>query len=197
MECPDFASQIGEVLDINFFELKYLKLFVKEIYVFREAYKTFPNKETFQTILETKLKENSEDLALKQANDFFKRIGQSEKSINEEYVKRNSIEFCKKQKLKEALIKSVDLLKTSSFDEIKDLINKAILLGSNNDQGYDYIDNFEKRYAPNCRNAIPTGWDVLDSYIQGGLGEGELGVFTRRNRFRKKSDPLLYCRSCS
>lgn len=97
-------------------------------------------------------------------------------TVNSDYVKQNAIEFCKKQKLKEALIKSVELLKTCSFEEISKNINTAIKLGSNSDVGYSYDEHFEKRYEITARNAVPTDWKVINDFTRGGLGAGELGV---------------------
>lgn len=97
-------------------------------------------------------------------------------SVNSDFVKQNSIEFCKKQKLKEAMIKSVELLKKSSFDEIKQLIDVAIKLGANPDVGYSYDEHFEKRYELTSRSAVPTDWKVINDFTRGGLGSGELGV---------------------
>ena len=43
----------------------------------------------------------------------------------EKYIKESSIEFCRKQVLKSAMMKSVRLIKTSSFDEIQGVIESA------------------------------------------------------------------------
>ncbi len=174
---PAFANQIGEVIDINFFELKYLRVFVKMIYDFKSKYKTYPSKDTIETLIRTEIKDENE-VSVKQIRDFYARFASVDKdSINDDYIKNNSIEFCKKQKLKEAMIKSVELLKNSSFEEIRLLVDNAIKLGSNPDVGYSYDEHFEKRYEINSRNQISTGWPALDKFIKGGLGEGELGIF--------------------
>ena len=54
------------------------------------------------------------------------------------------MEFCRKQKLREAMIKSTTLLQKCSFDEISVLINDALKAGADSDFGYDYIKDFEK-----------------------------------------------------
>lgn len=128
-----FANQVGEVLDINFFELKYLRLFVQEIYDFKIEFKTYPTKQTLESIFNTKYKDEIEP-SIKQLKDFFCRCTSGENNnINKDYVKSKALEFCKKQKLKEAMIKSVDLLKKSSYEEIKKLIDDALKLGTNYD----------------------------------------------------------------
>jgi len=172
----EFANQIGEVLDYNFFELKYLRLFVKKIYDFKQEYKTYPSRATIETILRSEISDENETLQ-KQVRDFYARfVSNNNNTVNSDYVKINSIEFCKKQKLKEAMMKSVDLLKKSSFEEIRVLIDNAIKLGSNPDVGYSYDEHFEKRYEIMARGQFSTGWKVIDGFTQGGLGRGELGV---------------------
>ena len=84
--------------------------------------------------------------------------------------------FCRKQKLKEAIVKSVKLLQKSSFDDVSKVINDALKLGANNDYGYDYVKDFEERFQIKARNPITTGWDQIDLICRNGLGRGELGV---------------------
>ncbi len=86
------------------------------------------------------------------------------------------MEFCRKQNVKKAMLKCVDLVKSSSFDEIAKTITESITLGSNNEVGYDYIADFEKRFQIKARNPVSTGWQPVDSISRGGLGSGELGV---------------------
>jgi len=171
-----FASQISEVLDVNFFELKYLQVFVDFVFKYNENYGCFPNRSTVETILRTEL-EKQNPVIQKQVRDFFARIlAGTIEDIEDDYVKDKSLDFCKKQKLKEAMLKSVSLMETSSFDEVSKTINNALKLGLDNEHGYDFMKNFEERYKVKSRDPISTGWDVVDNFIQGGHGKGELGV---------------------
>jgi replicative DNA helicase len=171
-----FASQISEVLDVNFFELKYLQVFVDFVFKYNETYGCFPNRSTLETILRTEL-EKQNPVIQKQVRDFFARIlAGTIEDIEDDYVKDKSLDFCKKQKLKEAMLKSVSLMETSSFDEVSKTINNALKLGLDNEHGYDFMKHFEERYKVKSRDPISTGWDVIDNFIQGGHGKGELGV---------------------
>ena len=170
-----FADRILEVLDINFLELSYLQTFIRKITNYREKYGVHPTESTLATILRSELDEESE-VTKKQIRDYFARtitIGTPEDS---EYIKDTSLDFCRKQKLMGAILKSVDLINVSSFDDISGLINDAIKLGSDNNFGYDYKVDFEKRFELRSRNPISSGWDEIDSICKGGLGRGELGV---------------------
>jgi len=95
---------------------------------------------------------------------------------DEEYVKEKSLDFCKKQKLKEAILKSVDLLQSQSFDQIQKVINEAMNLGADNDHGHDWHKDVLDRFEMKMRNPISTHWDEIDSITKGGLGKRELGV---------------------
>lgn len=171
-----FANQIGEVLDVGFFESKYQQVFAKMIYDYRDKYKKYPSESTIQSILKTGLKDESPAVVTK-LKEFYVRIAKKEiNGVDVEYVKDKSLDFCRKQKLKDALIKSTDLLERSSFEEVSKVINDAIKLGAANDAGYDYLLQFEERYQFKARKPVSTGWPVMDDFMQGGLGRGELGV---------------------
>ena len=174
LEDRPFSDQIEEVLDITFFELKYLRSFVKKVYDYRGKYNVHPTKRVLATILRTEMDDESEVIQ-KQVRDYFARIC-ARPATDEEYIKDTSLDFCKKQKLKEAMIKSVDLLQASSYDEIERIITSALRLGTDNNFGHDFKKDFESRYLLTSRNPVSTGWKKLDDICKDGLGRGELGV---------------------
>jgi len=170
----EFADQMNEILNINFLEFKYLQVFIRLIFAYKEKYKVHPSSEIMLTILRTDILEEN-DLIQKQVRDFFARMLKTEVQ-DAEYIKDTAIDFCKKQVLKEAILKSIPLLKRSSFEDVQKLINEAMKLGTNNDCGYHYVKDFEKRFEIKIRGPITTGWDMVDNLCEGGLGIGELGV---------------------
>ena len=92
------------------------------------------------------------------------------------FIKDNALDFCRKQVLKGAMMKSVKLIKTSSFDEIQSVIEKALKLGTDNNFGHDFIKDFEERYTITARDPVSTGFERIDDISKGGLGKSELGV---------------------
>ena len=171
-----FADQIGEVLEYGFFELKHLQVFARKIYEYKKDYGVHPTVEIMTTVFRTSLEDENE-ATQQMVRDYFARTMSSEVSDREsKYIKEKTLEFCRKQSLKKAMIKSVDLLQSSSFDEISHLIEEAIKLGSDNDFGYDYVKDFEQRFLTRARNPVSTGWSEVDSISKGGLGSKELGV---------------------
>ena len=51
LEDRPFADQIEEVLDISFFELKYLRVFISKIYDYRKKYGVHPTDKILASIL--------------------------------------------------------------------------------------------------------------------------------------------------
>ena len=169
-----FADQIEEVLDVNFLELNYLKLFLNKIFSYRQKYGVHPSRDIMKTILRSEL-DNENELTTKQTREFYVR-SQITEVQDVDYIKDTALDFCKKQNLKSAMVKSIGLLQSSSFDEISQVINDSLKLGMDNDAGYDYKKDFEERFKPRFRNPVSTGWELIDDICKGGLGQKELGV---------------------
>ncbi len=169
-----FADQIFEVLDISFLELEYLRVFTRKILNYREKYAAHPSYKTIKTILTTDL-ENEDEVVKQQIMEFFEKACNTN-VVDGEYIKEQSLDFCRKQNLKGAMLRSVDLLQSCSFDEISKIINDSLKLGSETNFGYDYLVDFEERYMPRFRKPVTTGWQEIDTICGGGLGKSELGV---------------------
>jgi hypothetical protein len=82
-----------------FLELKYLQAFVQRIFEYKDKYKVHPSYETMTSIIRNSLEDENEALQ-KQVRDYFARIHMKEID-GAEYIKETSLDFCKKQKLKE------------------------------------------------------------------------------------------------
>jgi len=171
-----FADQIFEVLNVNFLELKYLRVFVSLVQNYRNKYNVHPTEKIMLSVIRTEIKNESDAIQIRIRDYFARTISTKLEVEGANYIKDVALDFCKKQKLKEALIRSVDLIKRSSFDEVSEVINEAIKLGSDNDFGYDYHLDFEKRFEFKERSSVTTGWKEVDALCSGGLGSGELGV---------------------
>ena len=169
-----FADQIEEVLDIEFIEFKYLRALVRKIFEYKQKYKTHPSYQNLVTIFKTEFEDENEILK-NQVKEYIIRINKTDVD-GEEYIKDTALDFCRKQKLKEAMVKSIGLLQKSSFDEISSVINDALKLGASNEAGYDWIKDFEERFKIRARNPVSTGWAEIDKISKSGLGKGELGV---------------------
>ena len=175
LEDRPFADQIMEVFDITFLELGYLRLFTSKVMDYREKYGVHPTKKIMATVIKSDMDKENEAIQ-KQVRDYFARIMTAGNLKDSEFIKDKALDFCRKQKLKGAMLRSVDLLQTCSFDEISKIINDALVLGSDSNFGYDYLKDFEERFEIKARNPVSTGWSEIDSISGKGLGNGELGV---------------------
>ena len=171
-----FADRMFEVLDLNFLELKHLRVFTSKIKEYRDTYGVHPTSSIMSSILRTGIDDQNDSVKVRIREYYARTLSSSDFAESSEYIKDTALDFCRKQKLKQALIKSVDLIKSSSFDEVSKVIDEALKLGSDNSCGYDYFIDFEKRFELKSRNPVTTGWSKIDDITKGGLGKGELGV---------------------
>jgi replicative DNA helicase len=170
-----FCDQITEVLSVDFLDYEYLRIFVKILTDHRSKYKVHPSYEIMETIIRTDC--NNYTKALKeQLIGFYATIKSTDEIPNSQFIKDSSLDFCRKQVLKGAMMKSVKLIKSSSFDEIQKVIEEALKLGTDNNFGHDFIKDFEERYTLTSRDPVSTGFERVDEICKGGLGKSELGV---------------------
>jgi archaellum biogenesis ATPase FlaH len=97
-------------------------------------------------------------------------------STDLQFVQEQTLEFCRNQVMKNAIMDSVDLIEVGQYDQIKKLVDEAMKAGSDRDLGHDYIEGIEERLTKSTRETVKTGWDPIDEVMDGGLGGGELGV---------------------
>jgi len=165
-----------EVLDLDFLELKHLRVFIQKIEEYRKKYGVHPTSNIMHSIIRTGLDGEPESVKVRIREYYARCLANGNEPQSAEYIKDTALDFCKKQKLKGALIKSVELIKSSSFDEVSKVIDDALKLGSDNQMGYDYLADFEQRFVKKARAPVSTGWPDIDEISKGGLGKGELGV---------------------
>ena len=128
-----FFDQMVDIFDIYFLELKYLRKFYSRLASYRETYEKHPSADIMASVIKTELDDETE-VVKKQVRDYFARIVTTDIVEDSEYVKATAIDFCKKQKLKGALMQSVDLIQNSSYDEVRRVIDTALKLGTEKDQ---------------------------------------------------------------
>ena len=97
-------------------------------------------------------------------------------STDLDFVKNKTLDFCKNQTLKGALMKSVDLLELGDYDDIRNLIDKALKAGTERDIGHEYLAELEDRFREEARNTVETPWPLINKLLCGGLGQGDLGL---------------------
>ena len=167
-----FLEQVGEITKPAFFESQANQWIVKETQTYFDEFRAVPTMEVFKIKVGEIEDKGLKQTVVEQLKNVYLQVGAEDIP----YVKKEYLTFAKNQKVKEALFKSVDLLKSGQYDQIIDTMMKASKVGVESDLGLDYIENFESILEDVKRDSTPTGWDVIDELMDGGLGPGELGV---------------------
>jgi hypothetical protein len=173
---PAWAEQMAEVLEPSYFDLKYLNYLADRYLAYARKYRTYPSLSLLVSIVKDELKQNA-DLALKeQVVDYLKGLRAAPDMGDLPLVKDKALDFCRRQALKRALEKTVDLIETERYDAIVDTIKKAVAAGTTAGLGHDLQEDVEARYVAQRRTVIPTGLSELDEVkvLNGGSGRGEL-----------------------
>ena len=120
-----FADQIMEVLDIGFLELRYLRVFVQKVMDYRSKYEVHPTYKTMISIIRADIEEENA-ATQQQIRNYFARIHDTQVS-GSDYVKNIALDFCRKQKLKEAISLLTDLVKKLTIPRIDLNLAKSLL----------------------------------------------------------------------
>jgi hypothetical protein len=167
-----FIKTIGDILEVSYFDSDANKFLIKSIVDYFEKYKSPPTMEALKVVID-----DVENDTLKTAIvDSLRGAWQHRESPDLEFVKEKTLEFCKNQVIKSAIMESVELLDNQQYDEIKGVIDNAMKAGVERDIGHEYITGFEERMNQQSRKTLPTQWDSVNDLMDGGLAGGELGV---------------------
>ena len=168
-----FLQQIHDILDAKYFSSEANQWVAKTIIKYFEEYKSTPTLEVMKVEIDAISEPVMKTAIIDSLKDVMKQIDAEDLT----YVKDKTIDFCKNQKLKTAILSSVQLLQLGKYDEIKTEIDEAMKAGTDKDIGHEYIDHIEARFQQNSRHVVSTPWDVVNAIMDGGLGAGEMGVF--------------------
>ena len=167
-----FLERILDIVEIDAFENEAHRWIVNEVIQYYNQYRGMPSSQVFSVRMDTIKSDEFKASVV----EHLKAVHFKIKDSDLQFVKEQFLEFCKNQKLKGAIVESVDHLKSGDYDKIKSLVDKAMKAGMERNLGHDYNVDVATRMSEMCRKVVPTGWDVVDSLMDGGLGPGELGV---------------------
>ena len=168
-----FLEQIVDILDGKYTSNDAFRWIINEIREYYNEYKDIITMEVFKI----KIQETDSDLLAVNIKDVLKEVFKNIEATDLDYVKDKALDFHKSQVLKDAIVKSAEILeRDGDSDEIKSLIDIAMQAGVERNLGHDYLQDIDKRYEESARITSPTPWDIINELMQGGLGAGELGV---------------------
>jgi len=173
-----WATQMTEIMTPAYFDLKYLQYLCKSYFSYHQKYKDFPTLPLLITIIRDDLKEGKDTILRDQIVEFLQRIRVNPDMGDLQFVKDKSLDFCKKQAMREALEKAVEMIATDNIDSVVDLMKNALAAGTPAAIGHDFFEDTEARFVKTRRQTCPTGLPQIDAQdiLNGGLGRGELGV---------------------
>ena len=168
-----FLQQVSDILVADYFESDSNKWIANTVIEYFNEYKSSPTLEVMKVNVDS-----VDNEVLKAAIvDTLKEVMKNLEAEDMTFVQDETIKFCKNQKLKGAIMESVNLLQRGDYDGIKHKIDDALKAGADRDLGHEYMSMIDDRFSETTRKTVPTGWDVIDDLMDGGLGPGELGVF--------------------
>ena len=167
-----FLDQAQDIIDASHFESKAHEWLVDKILWYFREYRQCPTLEVFKVELD---KEKENKVLYSAVVSSLKSIISNEEP-DQEYIRDQYLTFCKNQALKNAIMKSVDLLELREYDAIKAAIDKASRAGHERNYGLIWREEIPRFTRQNARDVIPVPWGVMNSVMGGGLGKGELGA---------------------
>ena len=167
-----FIQTISDILNPSMFDSDSNKWLVKSVVDYYYEYKKQPTLE----VIKYKIDEIDDGVLKSGVVDKLREVWKNIEATDLEFVQSETLDFCKNQTLKSAILDSVDLLENKDYDGIKSIIDEAMKAGTTRDLGHDYITSLEDRLAESARVTVKTPWDVINEVMDGGLGAGELGV---------------------
>lgn len=169
-----FIERISDILEVDSFETDAHKFIVKETLNYFIQYKELPTLSVFKVKVDSVENEILKQSIVDQLRLVYQKISDSDLK----FIKEQFLEFCKNQKLKNAIMESVDHLKGGQYEKIKSVVDSALKAGMERNIGHDYFVEIDKRMSVMARSCIKTNWNEIDTIMDGGLGPGELGVIT-------------------
>ena len=167
-----FIQTINDILEPSYFDSDANKWLTTEIAKYFMEFRKAPTLE----VLKIKITQMNDDVLKVSIIENLKEAWRNIEATDLEFVKQETLGFCKNQVIKESIMQSVNLLEQKKYDEIKVIIDAAMKAGSERDLGHDYIISLEDRLSDSVRATLPTPWDSVTNVMDGGLGKGELGV---------------------
>jgi replicative DNA helicase len=167
----EFLQNINDVLSDEYFSNPSHKWIINQIIQYYESYHTTISMD----ILKVEMKKLDNEVLKVSVKEQLREAYRADLE-DLEYVQLEFSTFCKNQQLKKALLSSVDLLKAGDYDSIKYMIESAMKAGQDKNIGHEYKKDTESRYREDHRTIVPTPWESVNELVQGGLGNGDLGL---------------------
>ena len=175
----NFLVQAIPMVKESYFEFPSHQKFWRVIKDYYGDYQELPSDEQ---ILEQIRELKSENELVSDFKEELQEINSvDEKSLqNEDFYLDKVEEFAKEQCLKDAIIKSVELLKQKKFGAIEEGIREALTVSRDVDLGIDYFGDVSERYTrlqtAQFDTQFRTPFETINQELEGGLAPKELAM---------------------
>jgi hypothetical protein len=147
-----FLQQVSDILLPEFFESEANQWIVETTVKYFNEYKTAPTLDVFKIKVQDIDREVVKTAIIESLKDSYRYL----ESEDLDFVKEQTVDFCKNQCIKRAILDSVDLLRRGQYDSIKATIDAAMKAGADKEVGHEYNESVEARYKDNIRSTIQT-----------------------------------------
>ena len=175
----NFLVQVIPMIKADYFEFPTHQKFYNILTDHYLSYRSLPSDD--QILEEVKGLKSANELLSDYRDELLAVNSVDEKSIgNEEYYLDLVEEFAKEQALKDAIIKSLDLLKHKKFGEIEAEFRSALTISRDVDLGTDYFTNVEERWERINSSSLDiqyqTPFPTINEQLEGGMCAKELAM---------------------
>jgi hypothetical protein len=176
-----FAVQHGDLIKPEYFDEKPMRVIFEVMRDHVLKYDKEINLQTLVTELDVfttrrGLDSSFEAVLIDEAKEIYKLSGKGE-----QYVVDRLTDFARRQAMKQALVKAVEIVKDhGDYGGIMKEVDAALSVGAGADMGYDFESLWEiqslyrDQYRP--EDLITTGFPTLDASLKGGMAPGEVHV---------------------
>lgn len=167
-----FLQNYRNIISVDLFKDNIERELVRYTLNFFDKYNNTPAKNSLYNFM---ISDNFDIEDVKKETDYYYK----EEIDNIEYIKDSTVDFVKKNKLKDVILKCGKLLEKSQYDEIYKSV-KDIVYGFNTDDDIgDFFWESKKQVLEQIdlqEPFIPTGINELDDVMSGGAVRGTLNV---------------------
>ena len=148
----------------------------KMLLIFFDKYKNFPSR---AQALDIATRKNYGDKVYEELEKVYDRVASTFSTEEQDYVYDECIKFIRENKIKVALLESVDLLEGGDFLTIESKMKSAVNWNPEVELGTDIMDVAKRFEALEelSNNVIPSPWKTLNYMIGGGFYGKELNIF--------------------
>lgn len=172
LKSREFLEQTHDIIVPHYFENDANQWIVDRILWYFNEYRTIPTMEVFKQEVD---KLDANNTLRVSVIEHLKSVYRNIKAEDLEYVKTEFLTFCKNQAIKNAVLRSADMLQKGQYDDIKSIVDRAMRSGMERDLGHNWLEDLDERVSKMSRDTVPTPWACVNDLIDGGLGAGELG----------------------